>query len=599
MHSCLLAISMVVRDREWEEVEEVSLIEEEKAMAREGESHGTRAAIYLNTAHAGMVNDHGTKFTPGQPAFARLESVTDVEADNRARMEKLLEWEQGRSRVETDAVALVVARAHEACRMHVPADNFLHALCQRAMPVSLKAAEVIAKLRTPMAKHFKAEMLEPSAHKRKENRLKSIISSKTSLKFIANVSSKVHDKGKEFVRIAVGEGFCMAIDIDHMVFIWGQGASPMMQLLWDGDMDRGSLPDRIKIEYRSRIEKETADLSTHDAALHTRKLEEEKTFYLNDLGAYISKAQGRPSVLQATRHLSTFDIAIGAEHALFLSKDGLVYSVGMGLSGKLGHGGLNDQRVPRLLETLSKRRCIQVSCGKDHSSAVTDNGSLWTWGDNRFGQLGHGNARDCGTPSRVRRLEAIDRILQVACGDHFTAAVLVNGSLYTWGLGWYGQLGHERTSDSRSIPVTKSTAISQGGGASKLARTGSGMNSPGRVKSKPHHDEKGASKLPQEAKACMDQLYYTQAKMSCNMGHSKSEHVDDGRARSSSSPMPVHSLRDCRIAMVACGSQHMLAYESDDNQGVHNVYSWGQGAHGQVRDMSESSPCRSWTYLTT
>ena len=56
----------------------------------------------------------------------------------------------------------------------------------------------------------------------------------------------------------------------------------------------------------------------------------------------------------------------------------------------LGHMGLWDEAVPRLVEALSKRRCILVASGANHTLAVTDNGSLWSWGDNRFGQLGHG-----------------------------------------------------------------------------------------------------------------------------------------------------------------------------------------------------------------
>ncbi len=81
------------------------------------------------------------------------------------------------------------------------------------------------------------------------------------------------------------------------------------------------------------------------------------------------------------------------------------------------------QNNKRLVETLSKRRCIQIACGPNHTCAITDNGALWTWGDNRYGQLGHGNTRDCGTPCRVRSLEALDTCVQTSCGHDFTAAV--------------------------------------------------------------------------------------------------------------------------------------------------------------------------------
>ena len=81
-----------------------------------------------------------------QLGFTRALSVSDVEVDNHARMQQLLAWEQGRSRVQVDALGSAANEA-QCRRMHVPADNMLQALCQRAMPVSLKAAEVLAKLR--------------------------------------------------------------------------------------------------------------------------------------------------------------------------------------------------------------------------------------------------------------------------------------------------------------------------------------------------------------------------------------------------------------------------------------------------------------------
>ena len=48
-----------------------------------------------------------------------------------------------------------------------------------------------------------------------------------------------------------------------------------------------SLPDRIKLEYRTRIEKETAGLGAQEAALVTRKLEDEKEMHLNDISGYV------------------------------------------------------------------------------------------------------------------------------------------------------------------------------------------------------------------------------------------------------------------------------------------------------------------------
>eukprot|EP00802_Teleaulax_amphioxeia_P000865 Tamp_00866.p1 GENE.Tamp_00866~~Tamp_00866.p1 ORF type:complete len:830 (-),score=147.67 Tamp_00866:4030-6471(-) len=299
-----------------------------------------------------------------QDLFSRAESVTDVEADNQARMDRLLQWEKGRTRVESASAAAFLARAMEARNLYVPPGNSLFSLCQRCMPVSLKATDVLQKLRTPFARHFKAESLEPSGAKgQAQARLKSAISSAMSLKFIQKMSiMATHHRNEEFQRIVVSHGTCLAVDAHFTVSIWGNSKSRLLQLA-EEDIDMKSLPDRIKIEYRTRIEKETAGLGAQEAALVTRKLEDEKEMHLNDLPSYISTKRGQPSVLKVARDLSVFDLACSDEHAVFLTRDGQVYTWGLGLSGKLGHGGLTDEPLPQIVDTLSKRRCIQVKAG--------------------------------------------------------------------------------------------------------------------------------------------------------------------------------------------------------------------------------------------
>ncbi len=154
-----------------------------------------------------------------------------------------------------------------------------------------------------------------------------------------------------------------------------------------------TLPDRIRIEYRLRIETETAGLNAQEAAVLTRKLEDEKEMHLNDTAGYVGLLQssslllrthhptpyvtdhqgsvqlslkrGIPSILKLLRDLLVFDLACSDEHAVFLTREGQVYTWGFGGSGKLGHGGLSDEPLPQIVDTLSKRRCIQVLYLKD------------------------------------------------------------------------------------------------------------------------------------------------------------------------------------------------------------------------------------------
>lgn len=95
-----------------------------------------------------------------------------------------------------------------------------------------------------------------------------------------------------------------------------------------------------------------------------------------------------------------------------------------------------------------------VASGIAQSCAIQTEGSLWCWGDNGFGQLGLGPAADVEvkTPQRVG-----DEIwLSVAAGAAHTCGIRDDGSLWCWGYNGYGQLG-DNSRVNRSEPVRVGT----------------------------------------------------------------------------------------------------------------------------------------------
>ena len=96
----------------------------------------------------------------------------------------------------------------------------------------------------------------------------------------------------------------------------------------------------------------------------------------------------------------------------------------------------------------------QVACGRDFSSAIKTDGTLWTWGQNNYGQLGDNTTTNRLTP--VTTLVGGTNWKQVACGSYHTAAIKTDGTLWTWGRNSYGQLGINLagTTNGRSTPVT-------------------------------------------------------------------------------------------------------------------------------------------------
>ena len=70
------------------------------------------------------------------------------------------------------------------------------------------------------------------------------------------------------------------------------------------------------------------------------------------------------------------------------------------------------------------------SCGLQHTIVLFENGGVWGFGSNQYGQLGVGDTNVRGTPSRMRLRTPI---VQVACGGNHTVLLAANGQVYTCG----------------------------------------------------------------------------------------------------------------------------------------------------------------------
>ena len=81
---------------------------------------------------------------------------------------------------------------------------------------------------------------------------------------------------------------------------------------------------------------------------------------------------------------------------------------------------------------LEKVRVVNVACGarNAHTLAVTEDGSMWAWGDGSYGKLGTGNTTSSLVPVKVMEFGA--GISQIECGVHFSTALAKDGKVYTW-----------------------------------------------------------------------------------------------------------------------------------------------------------------------
>uniref|UniRef100_K3WGV0 BTB domain-containing protein n=1 Tax=Globisporangium ultimum (strain ATCC 200006 / CBS 805.95 / DAOM BR144) TaxID=431595 RepID=K3WGV0_GLOUD len=144
-------------------------------------------------------------------------------------------------------------------------------------------------------------------------------------------------------------------------------------------------------------------------------------------------------------------VACGQHHTLASLSSGGLVAFGKNDHGQLGmdHGSGAVAEPTRVTGALEHAVIPKLACGYYHSVAVTEDGAVYTFGRNDYGQLGLGHTKNVATPTLVETLARV-RIVQVACGCYHTLALSDDGKVYPFGRNNHGQLGLETTRDCLS-----------------------------------------------------------------------------------------------------------------------------------------------------
>ena len=151
-------------------------------------------------------------------------------------------------------------------------------------------------------------------------------------------------------------------------------------------------------------------------------------------------------------------VACGTHHTMVLTADGRLWTFGKGSNGQLGHGGVEFQLegggadwmykgvlaptpITHFSEVL-KTKIVMMAAGEEHSMALTAEGVVYTWGSNKSFALGHQGVGVYGTPVMLERASFTgSNVVYIQAGDHHSAAVTKEGTLFMWGCESDGVLG--------------------------------------------------------------------------------------------------------------------------------------------------------------
>jgi alpha-tubulin suppressor-like RCC1 family protein len=171
---------------------------------------------------------------------------------------------------------------------------------------------------------------------------------------------------------------------------------------------------------------------------------------------------GAPAAGAATPRPAPNALAEGGLHSVALASDGTVRTWGYNPAGQLGDNTTTNRTTPIKVKGAGGSGYLTgiaaVAAGPEDSFAVRDDGTVWAWGNNPFGNLGDGTSGNVRhTPVEVLAPSGsghLTGVIAVAAGDYATYALKGDGTVWAWGYGGDGELGDNLTTASlRPIQV--------------------------------------------------------------------------------------------------------------------------------------------------
>lgn len=144
------------------------------------------------------------------------------------------------------------------------------------------------------------------------------------------------------------------------------------------------------------------------------------------------------------------DVAVGDYHTLAIRTDGTLWSWGRNNFGQLGHGNTTQQNSPKKVGNSTWKK---IAAGYGYSLGLKTNGTLWAWGNNSAGVFGNGTTNSSNVPVQIG---SFSDWTNISAASSRSMGVRNGIWTYTWGNGYWHQLGNGSTTTQLS-PVLINT----------------------------------------------------------------------------------------------------------------------------------------------
>jgi len=248
--------------------------------------------------------------------------------------------------------------------------------------------------------------------------------------------------------------------------------------------------------------------------------------------------------------------ACGFFHTLAVTEEGSLWTWGLGAQGQLGHGDRENQLLPTCIAPggLGDAKVVVAAGGRGHSVCATEDGAVWCWGSNASAQLGTGDYKRHTRPNRLApSCFGFAPVVLVACGADHTVALTDQGEVWAWGSGSKSQLG-------------------LGDKESRLA--------PARVQVEQFDSGQGRAFFVMVAAGDAHTVCIEAEGVVWSWGSGVEGCLGDGDTLAKCDPAPLdraQAFDGARVVLVAAGAAHTVAVGYDGE-----MWAWGNGSSGQL-----------------
>jgi alpha-tubulin suppressor-like RCC1 family protein len=150
-----------------------------------------------------------------------------------------------------------------------------------------------------------------------------------------------------------------------------------------------------------------------------------------------------PTLVPGSNNSNLTKISAGLQFACAINASTQVLCFGKNELSQLGNDSAS--RTTELVNVINHNSqpisgFTSISTGINHACAIKQNGSLWCWGNNQFGQTGLGDQYGYGIESsytKAYQVPGISNVVQVVAAAYMTMAITQNGDVYVWGAGGF------------------------------------------------------------------------------------------------------------------------------------------------------------------